>query len=180
MTTYVIKNSINDVLRVEQSNIFPLLAEGESAVSTTATFPGWPSKKGVILKYADGSYYEVDTRDLTSLKEDKNAEINAARLAANQSYFIYGGKQIACDPLSRSDIDGVNGVVSLTGSLPSGFPNVWKAMDNTYVPIPNRETWISFYGAMITQGTINFNKSQSLKNQLAAATTKEEVDAITW
>lgn len=126
------------------------------------------------------SFTWVDNRTLEKIKFDKNQEINIARLAANQGTFMFQGKVIACDPLSRSDIDGVNGIVALTGNLPNSFPNAWKAMDNTYVSIPNRETWTSFYGAMVNQGVVNFNHSQSLKAALALATTPEEVNAISW
>ncbi len=122
----------------------------------------------------------VDSRTLEQAKEAKNAEINAARLAANQSTFTFANKQIAVDPLSRSDIDGANGIISLTGALPGGWPGAWKAVDNTYVAIPDISTWTAFYAAMVTQGTTNFVYSQQLKAALAAATTLQQVDAIYW
>ena len=78
---------------------------------------------------------------LPQLISAKNAEINAARLAANFSTFTHGGKAIACDQLSRSDIDGTNGFVALYGSLPPGWPGGWKAVDNTYVAIANVAAW---------------------------------------
>ena len=114
------------------------------------------------------------------LKAEKNAAINTERLRANQSHFIFGGKQIAVDPLSRSDIDATHGAVLMLGAMPGGWPGAWKAVDNTYVMIPDIATWTAFYAAMVTQGTTNFIYSQSLKTTLAAATTLAEVDAITW
>lgn len=122
----------------------------------------------------------VDMRTLDEVRATKNAAINAARLAANRSSFAFGGKQIACDELSALDIAAMNGIVSLTGAMPPNWLGQWKAMDNTYVPIPDRATWISFYAAMVQAGTANFSHAQSLKAALAAATTNAEVDSITW
>lgn len=117
---------------------------------------------------------------LSTLKATKNAEINAARLAANFSTFTHAGKLIACDQLSRSDIDGTNGFVSLYGSLPPGWPGGWKAVDNSYVPIASVADWKAFYASMFAAGNANFAKAQALKAQLDAATTAEEVAAIAW
>lgn len=117
---------------------------------------------------------------LATLKAAKNAEINAARLAANFSTFMHAGKVIACDQLSRSDIDGTNGFVSLYGSMPPGWPGGWKAVDNSYVPIVGVTGWKAFYGSMFAAGNANFAKAQALKAQLDAATTAEEVAAIAW
>lgn len=117
---------------------------------------------------------------LAQLKAAKNAEINAARLAANLSTFTHAGKAIACDQLSRSDIDGTNGFVSLYGSMPPGWPGGWKAVDNSYVPIADVAAWKAFYGSMFAAGNANFAKAQTLKAQLAAATTAAQVSAIVW
>lgn len=115
---------------------------------------------------------------LADLKAAKNAAINAARLKANQSNFTFAGKQIATDPLSRSDIDGAHGIIVATGTLPAGWPGGWKAADNTICQISDVPTWLAFYGAMVAQGTANFAHAQTLKAQLAAATTPEEVEAV--
>ena len=119
-----------------------------------------------------------DPRTLADLKAAKNAAINAARLKANQSHFVFMGKQIAVDPLSRSDIDATHGAILMLGAMPGGWPGGWKAMDNTIVPIADLATWGQFYGAMVAQGTANFAHAQALKAQLAAATNAEEVAAV--
>lgn len=119
-------------------------------------------------------------QELAPLREAKNAEINAARLAANRHAFTHGGKSFACDELSRSDIDGTNGFVALYGVLPPGWVGGWKAIDNTYLPIATVDEWKAFYAAMFAAGSENFAHAQALKNLLAAATTAEEISAITW
>lgn len=122
----------------------------------------------------------VDSRSLTELKALKNSEINEARMSANRGSFEFAGHPIACDELSRSDIDGMNGIVTLTGALPLGFGGQWKADDNTYVAIPDVTTWVGMYAAMVTQGQANFVKSETLKYALGLATTAEEVAAVVW
>lgn len=113
-------------------------------------------------------------------KQNKRNQINDWRAQANQTSFTYAGKQIESDALSRSDIDGVAGSISLTGDFPAGFPNAWKALDNTYVAIPTVQAFKDMYSAMTLQGTINFGKAQQLKAALDAATTLAEIDAVVW
>lgn len=117
---------------------------------------------------------------LESLRASKNAEINAARLAANFGTFTYSGKLFACDQLSRSDIDGTNGYVALNNELPAGWPGGWKAVDNTYIAITSVDEWKAFYGAMFAAGNANFAHAQALKAQLASATTREQIEAVKW
>lgn len=117
---------------------------------------------------------------LSELKILKNIEINQARLMANQTTFTYQSKQIACDQLSRGDIDGVNGYVATRGTLPPNWVGGWKAVDNSIVPIQTVDAWNGFFDSMIAQGQANFAKSEGLKFQLAAAQTAEQVAAINW
>ena len=119
-----------------------------------------------VFNYATKQW--EDPRTLSDLKAAKNAAINAARLKANQSHFTFAGKQIAVDPLSRSDIDAAHGMIVALQAMPPGWPGGWKAMDNTICAIPDLQTWLAFYGAMVLQWTANFNHAQALKAQLAA------------
>ena len=120
----------------------------------------------------------IDPRTLADVKVAKNAAIDRARASANTSFFVFQGKQISVDPLSRSDIDAAHGAILLLQAMPPGWPGGWKAKDRTIVPIPDVATWGQFYSAMVSAGTTNFNHSQTLKAQLAAATTIAEVEAI--
>lgn len=130
--------------------------------------------------FVGGSIVSDGTQTLASAKARKNAEINAARLAANHSTFPFAGKDIACDPLSRGDIDATTGIVTLTGALPPGWPGAWKAVSNDYVTIATLTDWAQFYGAMVAQGMTNFGRAQTRKAAIAAATTVEQVAAIVW
>lgn len=118
--------------------------------------------------------------DVEPLRAPKNLQINQWREAANFSTFPHQGKLIACDTLSRSDIDGVANTIALTGNFPIGFPMAWKATDNTYIPLPDLDAFKAMYASMATQGAQNFTHSQALKAQLAAATTSVQIAAIVW
>lgn len=117
---------------------------------------------------------------LGALKERKREEINEARLAANQASFTFRGKEVAADPLSRGDIDGVSSYVAMFNEFPQDFPMAWKCLDNSWVPLSGVADWKEFITAMVMQGQSNFAKSQALKTQLDSATTPTEVEAIKW
>lgn len=139
-----------------------------------------------LLAYADliaavrAAIVPPTAQEIAAAKSAKNAQINQWRATANQTTFPYGGKQIACDQLSRSDIDAVANSIALTGAFPAGFPGAWKAVDNTYIMLPNVDAFKAMHASMTAQGTINFGHSQELKAALAAATTVAEMDAIVW
>lgn len=118
--------------------------------------------------------------EFAAAKAAKNTQINAWRATANQTTFPHAGKLIACDALSRSDIDAVANSIALTGAFPAGFPGAWKATDNTYIMLPNVDAFKAMHASMTLQGTINFGRSQTLKADLAAATTLAQVNAIAW
>lgn len=142
-----------------------------------------------IAEYING---QTTVRDMTEeelircapkideLRAAKNEEINAARAAANLSTFPHEGKRFACDSLSRSDIDGVANHIALFEGFPEGFPGVWKAVDNTMLPLADVDAFRAMYASMTAQGAENFNHSQELKAALAEATTPEAIAEIQW
>lgn len=129
---------------------------------------------------AAGVFSQPASPTLAQLAEAKNTEINAWRLKANRGTFGHAGKIFACDELSRSDIDGANGMIANLGAMPPGWPGGWKAVDNTYLAIATVADWKAFYGSMFASGNANFVRAQDLKTALAAATTAAQVAAIVW
>jgi len=117
---------------------------------------------------------------MADMRAEKNGQIDAWRAEANFSTFPHAGKQIACDALSRSDIDGVANHIALFDAFPAGWPGGWKATDKTMLPLVDVDAFRAMYASMTAQGTENFNHSQELKAQLAAASTPEEIAAIQW
>lgn len=107
-----------------------------------------------------------------------NAEINTWRAAINYTTFPHAGKFIACDVLSRSDIDAVANHIALFGTFPASFPGAWKTTDNTLIMQPTIADFKAMFTSMTTQGTANFNQSQTWKASTNSATTRAELDAI--
>jgi hypothetical protein len=66
---------------------------------------------------------------------------------------------------------------NLAGATPSGF--YWVSSDNTQVPFMLADLK-GLYGVMLAQGNTAFQKLQTLKAQVNAATTAAAVQAITW
>lgn len=151
--------------------------DGMTAHEITAELPAPPSD---WHRLHWPSQQWLDTRSLDALKEDRRQAINQAWDAANVGSFTFAGKQIACDKSSRSDIDGVNAEVALTGAMPSAFPGAWKALDNTWVPVSDVATWTLLIQAMVAQGHANFARAQARKAEIDAATTPEALEAIVW
>lgn len=120
-----------------------------------------------------------DAGILNRIKAAKNAEINAAREVANLT-FPYSGKVFDSDAESQTYIVGVNSQVTRLKAMPPGWIGYWKTADNERHSITTVAQWNAFYDAMFAQGMTNFGKSEQLKADLAAATTEEEIAAISW
>lgn len=117
---------------------------------------------------------------LNEARVDINQRINEWREAANFSYFIFRGKRIACDRLSRSDIDGTGLYVATNGKLPDIWLGGWKAIDNTYVQITTVQDWNEFLATMYDQGQENFQHAQALKYLITQSTDVDFIRNLTW
>jgi hypothetical protein len=121
---------------------------------------------------------QVAVSTLQAAKAEANEAINQWRLKANQTSFPFNGKEIACDVLSRSDLDGMANYVNLFAEFPVGFANGWKCLDNTYIAFDDVQDFKDMYAAMVDTGNANFNRAQQLKQQLQQATTLKAVNSI--
>lgn len=119
----------------------------------------------------------IDPRSLDEVKAQRRSRITERRMAEDLR-FPWAGKWYQADTDSWKQITGVHGWVTANGALPPWFPGFWKAEDNTYTPIPDVTTWWDFYGAALARGSQNFVHAETLKSQVAAATSIEEVEAV--
>lgn len=120
------------------------------------------------------------TAHLAKVRREKEIEINMSRTAANNGFFMFQGKRIACDELSMKDIIVTNMFVLRDGRLPTVFPGIWKSKDNEYITIPDTATWNSFFDAIFVQGNRNFMHSETLKQRIAQAPNLAEIRIINW
>lgn len=138
----------------------------------------------------DGNYYESWTTGLYSFEEldrmladerlSVNERINLGRERANFHFFPFRGKRIACDRLSRSDIDGTSMYIAQFGSFPEDWVGGWKAMDNSYVSLATLEDWKEFIKAIFDQGQINFKHAQALKEIMRTTRDLKVMSSLGW
>jgi hypothetical protein len=126
------------------------------------------------------AYLQAEAARLDKAKSERLADINRWRADANATIFPFAGKHIQCDALSTTDILGTALSIALTGAFPPDFPGAWKASDNTYIPLPTVEDFAPLYSAFTQRGSLNFQRAQELKAQVASATTFAELEEVKW
>lgn len=162
--------------RVFHSNQ-PITSRFQNVVAVTpAEVNGVLRKQWEVIAFTPAEVEAV----IAAEKDRVNSSINEARLRANNGFFMHQGKKIACDQLSRSDIDGMQGIILSLGGLPPGWIGYWKTTDNERISIATLNDWKSFYASMYTQGMAHFGHAQFLKSRLETAKTFDEVVAIAW
>jgi len=165
------ENIVVNTIEVDDLEVFPNLVSGEDGGTV-----------GDLYDEATGLFTTPPPVEPPyNLAADKlllNQEINEWRAKKNHTAFPHGAKVVACDALSRGDIDAVAGHISLFGSFPANFPGAWKAVDNSYILLPTVEAFKTMYTSMTSQGTANFNASQGFKSRLSSATTKTQMKSI--
>ena len=119
-------------------------------------------------------------QELADAKIWKNNDINIGWNDANNGTFMFDGHVIDSNPKAYANLNAVATNIGLMGSFPTDFPNEWKIHDDTTIPIPDIDTFKLLFSAMTDARNANFIKVQGLKTQLGAATTVEEVNAISW
>jgi hypothetical protein len=119
---------------------------------------------------------------LASAQAAQMATIMSAYQAAISdpvSFTTSGGmtKAFQADPDSQTILMAATQGYTLAGAVPSGF--YWVSADNAEVPFTLADL-SGLYAATLAQGWSAFQKKQTLKAQIAAATTVATVQAITW
>lgn len=184
MIQYALSYTDGEVFGFVDSDRMPDLPPGQIAHVIVARVPCFPRMAAPTTKLyvINGELQKVGPDEVPALRAEKNAEINAWKLEANNTYFDFQGKQIAYRESDRVEIQAINNVVLLTGEMPTDpdWPAAWKTVDNTWLPLPDVETWKAFNLAIAARGTAHFKRAQELKSDLATATTPAEIDAIRW
>lgn len=160
------------------SSTHKLVPRAREAAGAAAWTRGWEVVP-LTAPELDARQQEYAVR-LAQAKASRKADLNVWRVQADASYFEFAGKRIAVDDAAMRQILGTSATVALVGSFPEGWPGGWKAMDNSYVPIPDVDTWKELIREMGKQGATNFARQQQLKALVDEAVTLSEVEAITW
>jgi hypothetical protein len=157
-------------LRKDGELVAGVVYEGFNGRNVWMHVAGLPGRRWLVRDYLRACFaYPF----LVCGVERVSGYVNASNVQARQFDEHLGFREEA--RLQGAAADG--GDVMLQ-AMPPGWPGGWKSMDNEIVLIPDVATWAQFYGSMVAAGTANFNHSQALKAQLAAASAPAEVEAV--
>lgn len=132
------------------------------------TFEPPPSAEHV---WADGAWQA----DIDAMRARKLRELDAARDAAIVGGFEFAGVMYDSDPKS---IQRINGAVTLSLLNPA-FETDWITFDNSLVRL-NAAQLAGLGAAAGQHEATQIFKARQLKDQALAATTREQLAAITW
>lgn len=137
--------------------------------------------KGTTIEDLGGGKYkivELPKPSLDELKLAKRAEINRARDAAEQGGFEYMGKIFDSDQVSCQRISTATQAMSL---MPASDENkiTWTCQDNSTIELTAAEL-SGLVVALAAWSNTCHQKATTLKAQIDAAETAEELENITW
>lgn len=126
---------------------------------------------GPHYRWANGSWQV----DLEEMRATKVAEINAARDAAIAGGFEFNGVRYDSDAKS---VQRISGAVTL-GMLNPAFETDWITFDNSVVRL-NAAQLAGLGAAAGQHEATQIFRARQLKDQALAATTREQLAAISW
>lgn len=118
---------------------------------------------------------DVPPPSVEELRAQKIAEINAARDAAIAGGFEFNGVRYDSDAKS---VQRISGAVTL-GMLNPAFETDWITFDNSIVRL-NAAQLAGLGAAAGQHEATQIFRARQLKDQALAATTREQLAAITW
>lgn len=155
---------------------------GKEILPENATFEKpLEEKEGYKVKFNGNAWiYEKIPQPveptLEELKEQKRIEINQARDEAEQGGFEYLGKTFDSDPISCIRMMGASQSLA---NAPAETTITWTCHDNSTIDL-NGTQFSGLVVALATHSNTCHQKATTLKAQIDAAKTKEELDKIAW
>ena len=138
----------------------------------------------VFVGEAPSAFHELNDSlqwvvNLTKAKEAKRGEIKQARTQAEYAGFNWDGSAFDSDVVSQGRITGAVTLALIALQAQQPYEVTWTLANRTFRTLSAQEL-MSVGIALGTHVQTNFNKGQALQVQIDAATTKEELDLITW
>lgn len=135
-----------------------------------------PESPGIHHSFDFKSKQWVDARTLEQCKNHAIKSIKSSREKAEFAGFVWNGFAFDSDAISQSRIQGA---VQLALLAPQGWSIDWTLKDNSTVTLSHSDM-IAVGLALGTFVSELHAKARQLKDQILAAQTKEELDAIVW
>lgn len=120
-----------------------------------------------------------DPRTLDERKAQAWERIKAAREQEEFGVFAWGGGTFDCDQISQQRIQGAAQLASLAMVAGQPFSIDWTMADNSTMTL-GASDMIGVGMAMGAHINACHTKSRLLRNQINAAASAEEIEAITW
>ncbi|PRC92682.1 DUF4376 domain-containing protein [Solimicrobium silvestre] len=206
MNSYGIYNAtsgvINRIISTDQNNIALNVQAGESAIIllNDETDDKFYVSNGIITAYTSTelqliatlpigciwsmpSRAVVDTAVMADIQARACAAINVKRDAVIAAFdqFTYNGVVYDGDVLAQANIQMTIDVITAGIPLPANFE--WRASDNSMHPMAAADVISMNAARLVAQATLVFatySTSWTLKAQINSATTRQQVEAITW
>ena len=127
--------------------------------------------------------WQLNTPSLDEAKTTQRALINSSRDAAEAATpFVYDGSPFDYDALSRERINAATSgsiIAAMGGMSVTTVVATWTLADNTSRDMKISD-WLAFKQAEIARSSGYFSKATSLKAQIDAASTADDVLKVNW
>jgi hypothetical protein len=182
MRAFVLLNQEGVEIRAVESatpdNLGPPIEEGQAWIEVPV-----PITQHTV-KRVDGELIFMQrqrspAKQLDIARGTKRMELNNARSSAEYAHFVFDGSSFDADADSQRRIAGAVQLAGISATVGQPYSVNWTLADNTVRTLSGAE----MIGVGIALGQhvqAAHETAQTLKAQLDAATTLEEVAAITW
>lgn len=136
----------------------------------------WCNENNAVINPDTWIIEAIPAPTLKEVKDQKRAEINAARDQAEQGGFEYMGKVFDSDQVSAQRISMAAQAMALADDTAT---ITWTCQDNTTIDL-NKTQLIGMVAALAAWSNTCHQKATALKAQIDAAETAEELENITW
>lgn len=146
-----------------------------------------PSDLSIYINCPDGMSHIIDgvpvyieeTPLLEEAKQKKKQMINTIRDEEESKPFLFNNKLFDADPLSIKRLLIAIQAAQAAISTGNSFSITWTCADNTTTDLTEND-FLNLLVTMTQRGVELHERARGVKTQVDAATTVEEVNAITW
>ena len=136
----------------------------------------WCNENNAVINPDTGIIEAIPAPTLKEVKDQKRAEINAARDQAEQGGFEYMGKVFDSDQVSAQRISMAAQAMALA---PDGTTITWTCQDNSTIDLTAQEL-VGLVVALAQHSNTCHEKATALKAKIEEAKSEEELNKINW
>lgn len=136
----------------------------------------WCNENNAVINPDTWIIEAIPAPTLKEVKDQKRAEINAARDQAEQGGFEYMGKVFDSDQVSAQRISMAAQAMALA---PDGTTITWTCQDNSTIDLTAQEL-VGLVVALAQHSNTCHEKATALKAKIEEAKSEEELNKINW